>query len=132
MQLHGNAALSVKKRLALCRRVLDQGWTHGAQVGASLPRRGRGRAAGSILDAASAADAHERGSGAGDRGAAQVADDRRADRRVPDDAALDGVGDPDQDRARQALAAGAARAAEPLRAPPSKSSGGSSAAPATA
>jgi leucine-zipper of insertion element IS481 len=27
MQLHGNAALSVKKRLALCERVVQQGWT---------------------------------------------------------------------------------------------------------
>jgi transposase InsO family protein len=27
MLLHGNAALSVKKRLVLCRRVVDQGWT---------------------------------------------------------------------------------------------------------
>jgi len=27
MQLHGNAALSVKKRLALCQRVVEQGWT---------------------------------------------------------------------------------------------------------
>jgi transposase InsO family protein len=27
MQLHGNAALSVKKRLLLCERVVDQGWT---------------------------------------------------------------------------------------------------------
>jgi transposase InsO family protein len=27
MQLHGNAALSVKKRLLLCRRVVEQGWT---------------------------------------------------------------------------------------------------------
>jgi transposase len=27
MQLHGNAALSVKKRLLLCQRVVEQGWT---------------------------------------------------------------------------------------------------------
>jgi transposase len=27
MLLHGNAALSVKKRLLLCRRVVDDGWT---------------------------------------------------------------------------------------------------------
>jgi transposase InsO family protein len=27
MQLHGNAALSVKKRLVLCRRVVEEGWT---------------------------------------------------------------------------------------------------------
>jgi transposase InsO family protein len=27
MQLHGNAALSVRKRLLLCRRVVEQGWT---------------------------------------------------------------------------------------------------------
>jgi transposase InsO family protein len=27
MQLHGNAALSVKRRLALCRRVVEEGWT---------------------------------------------------------------------------------------------------------
>jgi transposase InsO family protein len=27
MQLHGNAALSVRKRLVLCRRVVEQGWT---------------------------------------------------------------------------------------------------------
>ena len=27
MQLHGNGALSVKKRLVLCRRVVEQGWT---------------------------------------------------------------------------------------------------------
>jgi transposase InsO family protein len=27
MQLHGNAALSVKKRLVLCQRVVEQGWT---------------------------------------------------------------------------------------------------------
>src|SRR5688500_18602107 len=27
MQLHGNAALSVKKRLVLCRRVIEQEWT---------------------------------------------------------------------------------------------------------
>jgi transposase len=27
MQLHGNAALSVKKRLVLCRRVVDERWT---------------------------------------------------------------------------------------------------------
>jgi hypothetical protein len=54
-----------------------------------------------------------------DRGAAALADNRRADRQAPGDAALDGVGDPAADRARQALAAGAARAAEPLSAPPS-------------
>ena len=27
MQLHGNAALSVKKRLLVCRRVVEQDWT---------------------------------------------------------------------------------------------------------
>ena len=27
MQLHGNAALSVKKRMVLCRRVIEQEWT---------------------------------------------------------------------------------------------------------
>jgi transposase len=27
MQLHGNAALSVRKRLVLCRRVIEQDWT---------------------------------------------------------------------------------------------------------
>ena len=27
MRLHGNAALSLKKRLVLCRRVVEHGWT---------------------------------------------------------------------------------------------------------
>jgi transposase len=35
MQLHGNAALSVKKRRALCRRVVEERWTVSAAAAAA-------------------------------------------------------------------------------------------------
>jgi hypothetical protein len=41
MKLHANAALSLKGRRELCRRVVEQGWTP----------RGRARAVGSFLGA---------------------------------------------------------------------------------
>jgi transposase len=89
MLLHGNAALSVKKRLVLCRRVVEQNWTltraaEAAEVSVRTARkwvrRYRVDGEAGLLDRpstpAAAADAHRGGPGAGDRGAAAVADDR--------------------------------------------------------
>ena len=70
MQLHGNPALSVKKRLAAlracCRSRMDARRASGS---AALPPEGRGRAGRSVLDPAPSADPHARAAGAGDRGA---------------------------------------------------------------
>ena len=80
-------------------------------MGRSLPSRGRGRARGSLLGAASCAASHERGSGRRDRGAAAPADDRSGDQRAARDAALDRLGGAAADRARETQPARAARAA---------------------
>ena len=95
MVLHANAALSLKKRLLLCERVVEQEWTltkaaEAAEVSVHTARKWvrRYRAEGepgpgrSSLDADPAADANQRRSRAGDRRAAQAAHDRRADRRA--------------------------------------------------
>ena len=158
MKLHANAAARSESAGGWSCRVVEQGWslTKAAEaagvsertvleVGRALPRRGRGRAAGSLLGAAVDPASHAGGARRGDRAAAPAADDRRGDRDVSGDGALDGLGGADADRAGQAQPPGAARAAQPLRAPPrrascctstSRSSGGSpapgTASPATA
>src|SRR4051812_8911768 len=109
MKLHANAALSLNKATPALR-------AGRRRSGAPLPRRGRRRPRRSTLDAAASADAHERGARAGDRRAAARAAHGRADRRGTVDAAVDGLRDPDADRAGQALATRAARTPEPRRA----------------
>src|SRR5215216_4864842 len=74
----------------------------GCEVGCALSGRGRGRPGRSQLGARVASRAHARGSCAGDRGVAQVADDRRGDRDVSGDAAVDGLGRAWPDRIGQA------------------------------
>ena len=104
-------------------RVVDKGWSlAGAAEAAGVSERtarsgwraiaGRARRAfGIALGAGEGAGPH-----AEDRVQAMrrwaVADDRGGDRGGAVDAALDGVGDPSPDRARQALAARASRAAQ--------------------
>src|SRR3954471_629085 len=57
------------------------------------------RVAGSPVDACPGRQSHRRAAGAGDRGVAAVALDRPRDCRGALDAALDGLGHPDPDRA---------------------------------
>ena len=116
MKLHANARPCPKGRELLVDRVEEQGWslTEAAEAAgvsertarkwlAPLPRR---RARPGLLDRCSAPRrgrrTARRAAGRGDRGAAAAADDRRRDRRGARDGALDGLGDPDADRARQA------------------------------
>ena len=77
MKLHGNAALSPKQRLMLCRRVVEEGWTltaaaEAAEVSVRTARkwvrryrgRGRGRACWiAPRRRTDQPDAHRRGSG---------------------------------------------------------------------
>ncbi len=89
MKLHANARLSVKGRQLLVERIQDAGWSlsaaaeaagiseRTAQVAGPLPRAGSRRAAGPLLGAPRGGQPHRRASHRGDRGVAQVADDRR-------------------------------------------------------
>ena len=108
-------------------RVIEQGWTLAAAAEAAgvsertcakWLARYRGEGPAGLVDRSSAPQrdpaSHARGPRRGDRGAAPAADDRRRDRAVSRDGALDRLGGARPDRAGQALAAGAARAAEPL------------------
>src|SRR6266536_1397435 len=88
---------------------------HDLEVAAPLSGRGRAGTARSLLGSLACSAADQRAADRADRGAPSLADDRRRDRGSAFDAALDGVGDLDSDRARQAVAARAARAAQPLR-----------------
>ena len=107
MNLHANAALSLNRRRQLCRarcRGAVDGDEGGRgrrsqrplrpQVGGSLSAEGEL----GLLDRSSAPSSdpasHERGAGAGDRGAPAFAVHRPGDRRDPRDGALDGLGDP--------------------------------------
>ena len=129
MKLHANARTCPKSR-----RLLVSGskrragrWRRRPRPPASASEpppsgspAGAPRARPGLLDRSSAPKrgptAAARRAGRGDRGAAAAADDRRRDRRVPGDGALDRLAVAEADRARQALAARAARAAQPLRA----------------
>ena len=128
MKLHANARTCPHSRRLAVDRVEREGWTLAAAAeaaGVSVRtvskwlRRYRDEGEQGLLDRCSApacgAVADRRGACRGDCRAASVADDGRGDRRDAGDAGLDGLGDLDPDRAGQALAAGAARAAEPLR-----------------
>ena len=128
MKLHANARTCPHSRRLAVDRVERAGLdacgggrgrrrerAHGLEVAAPLPASRVSRACSIVARRRVGAAADARGASRGDRRVAPVADDRGGDRRDAGDAALDGVGDLDPDRARQALAAGAARAAEPLR-----------------
>ena len=138
MNLHANAALSLKGRRKLCRRVVERERTlaqaaEAAGVSVRCARKwvGRYRAEGelgllrSVLGAAPDPAPDQRAAGRGDRRAAAVAVHRPGDRRGARHGALDRVGDPDQDRdgqarparprARRPLRARAARRADPHR-----------------
>ena len=149
MKLHANAATCPKSRLTIVCRVVDGearetvAAEYEISTGRSRSGSARYRAEGEagLVDRCSAPGSipHRTrgGSGGGDRGVAAVADDRRGDRDVSGDAALDGLGGAGAGRAGQAQPAGAARAAQSLRArhgraswstSTSRSSGGSTAA----
>ena len=93
MKLHANAALSLKQRRLMVGRVVEQGWslTEAAEAAGVSDRtcakwvaRYRAEGEAGLVDRSSAPSAiphARRGSGAGDRGAAAAADDRRGDRR---------------------------------------------------
>lgn len=68
MKVHANAPLGPKGRPIM---------VHLLEVARSLPGRGRGRAAGSLVGAAVGAASHQRVAGRGDRDAAAFAHDRR-------------------------------------------------------
>ena len=116
MKVHANAPLGPKGRLTMVRRVVEQGWslTEAAEAAGVSERtcskwvaRYRAEGEAGLLDRSSAPrsiphrtpDELRRG----DRRAAPAADDRRGDRRVPGDGALDGLGGAEADRAGQAL-----------------------------
>ena len=125
MKLHANARTCPKSRRLLVRAHRRRGLVAGG--GGRGRRRQRadrapsGCAAGEpkarpgLIDRSSAPrrapDAAAGRPGRGDRGAAAPADDRGRDRRVPRDGALDRLALAEADRARQALAPRAARAA---------------------
>ena len=128
MKLHGNAALSLKKRRLLCRRrrrgglVADGGGrgrrgqrAHGRQVGraASAPRASS--ACSTALRRRNGPQPHPRGPDRGDRRAAAAALHRRPDRRAARDARDDRVRDPYADRAGHG-SAGSGSSLPPLRA----------------
>src|SRR5215212_4297156 len=104
MKLHANAALSLNQRRRMVRRVVEQGWSltkaaEAAEVSGRTCSKWVGRylaeGEAGLLARASAAISiapHARGSRRGDRGAAPVADDRRGDRVLFGDGALDRVG----------------------------------------
>ena len=129
MKLHANAALSLTQRRGWC-----VGWSSRAgrsdgrrgrrrsvartccEVGVSLPGRGES----GLLDRCSApervAQSHRRARIEAIAALRRLADSRAGDRRAARHGALDGVGDPDPDRAGPALAARAAGAGRALRA----------------
>jgi len=126
MKLHANARTCPHSRRLAVDRVEREGWTLAAAAEAAgvsvrtiskWRRRYRDGGEQGLLDRCSLACAatHQRAADRADRGATSVADDRGRDRGSALDAALDGVGDLDSDRARQAVAARTARAAQPLR-----------------
>ena len=117
MKLHANAALSLNQRRRMVGRVVEQGWslTKAAEAAEVSERtcskwvaRYRAEGEAGLLDRSSAPRSiphrtpEERVEV--DRGAAAAADDRRRDRRVSGDGALDRLGGADADRAGQALA----------------------------
>ena len=115
MKMHANARLSLKGRELLVDRVENAGWSLSAAAEAAgisdrtarrWIARYRTEGPGGLLDSSSAPRGRRepnRGAACrGDRCAQAVADDRRGDRRVPRDGALDRVRDPDPDRAGQA------------------------------
>jgi transposase IS481 family protein/integrase-like protein len=132
MKLHANARTCPHSRRLAVERVLEQGWTLAAAAEAagvsvrSLSkwlRRFREEGEQGLFDRSSAP--HRVPSRTPEERVAVIAGLRRLrlqrgrDRRGARDAAVDRLGGADPDRARPAVAAGAARAAEPLRAPPS-------------
>ena len=154
MKVHANAPLGPKGRLTMVRRVVEEGWSLAeaaaaagvsertcSQVGRSVSRRGRGRAAGSLVGAAVDPASHAGRARRGDRGAAAAADDRRGDRVLSGDGALDRLGGAGRGSG-WASSAGSSRPSRPIAtsaATPaswststSKSSGGSTGEPATA
>ena len=135
MKLHANARTCPKSRALIASRVLEQGWSLAAAAEAAgvsertagkWVRRFRGEGLAGLGDRSSAPrrlpHAHPGGPRRGDPQAAPVADDGGGDRGAARDAALDGVALAQADRARQALPARAAGAAEPLRAPHGRAS----------
>ena len=127
MKLHANARLSLKGRELLVDRIENAGWslTEAAEAAGVSDRtarkwlaryRAEGEAGCWIAPRRRSPSRIARTSGGrGDRRAAAAADDRRGDRRVPGDGALDRLGDPDPDRDGQARPA-RARARSALRA----------------
>ena len=137
MNLHANAALSLKGRRELCRGVVERERTlaqaaeaAGVSVRAPVsglvatkPRERSGFVIGPRRRVGSAS--HQRAAGRGDRRAEAVAVHRLGDRRGVGDGALDRLGDPRQDRdgqarpgwprARRAVRARASRRADPHR-----------------
>ena len=129
MQLHGNAALSVKRRLALCERVVGQGWTltkaaAAAEVSVRTARKWvrRYRADGEAGLADRPSTPTRQPTRTGEERVQAIAALRRlrmtgaqiAEVLSMPLSTVSGILTPD--RPGQALAAGAARAAEPLRA----------------
>ena len=119
MKLHANAALSLTQRRRMVLRVLEQGWSIRAaaaaaetspqnvwEVGGQVPDCARVRSVGSQQRPASGRQPHRRAADRSDRRVATAQVDRPGDRRAASDAALDGVGDPDQDRDGPARSAG--------------------------
>jgi hypothetical protein len=126
MKLHGYAKTCPHSRGLLVER-LERGWTlmeaaHAAGVSARTASKWRARWRSEETRACSTAAPHQsasrtapRRSSPRDRAPASTADDGGRDRRGARNGALDRLGDPQANRARQALASRAARAAQPVR-----------------